>query len=100
MEIEFKRWMNVPISVEIVGTEDAIKEFKEKFLVKDINGEYLQEGDMIQGYNNKIYAVDKSRLYETGVMEVKYPDIYYKVLVDKVFQRHPEIGRPWFWKVG
>ncbi len=69
-----------------------------KYLVKDMHGKVLYEGDKIQGFNNRKYAADKSKLYETGIMEVTYPSIWRLVYGD-TFEYDKYSGQGWFWKI-
>lgn len=38
--------------------------------MKDINGKTIKEGDWIQGYNNRKYAGDKTKLYPTHPIRI------------------------------
>ena len=60
--------------------------------MKDINGVELEIGDWIQGYNNRKYASDKTRLYPTSAMKLRE---YF----GDTFERHPLTGGPWVWKL-
>lgn len=60
-----------------------------------ITGEEIYEGDIIQGFNNRKYAADKSKLSTTGYMKVTIPEIYYLLLYGDIFE--PNSG---VWIVG
>lgn len=86
------------LEVAIKGSDESLRYFKKRFLVQDINGEFLYPGDEIQGYNNKKHTSDKIKLYKTGVMEVKYPDIW-KLIHEDTFEFNERYNQVWFWKV-
>lgn len=78
--------------------EELPEKLEEKFLVKDEKGEYLNEGDYIQGFNNKKWATDKSKLYKTNKIKVTYPEIY-RLIYGDTLEFNPETGCGWFWRV-
>lgn len=60
--------------------------------MRDINGKTLKLGDWIQGYNNRKYAHDKTKLFPTKPM--KLPEY-----VGDTFEFHPGTASPWIWKL-
>lgn len=72
--------------------------FECMFLMVDIKGNFLYPGDKIQGYNNKKHTSDKSKLYETGIITVSYPNIY-RLAYGDTFEWNGNAGKAWFWKV-
>jgi hypothetical protein len=64
-------------------------------LARDMYGNLLYDGDYIQGYNNRRFAGDKTRLYKTGIMRVTYPEIW-RMIYDDTFE---ETNNPWVGKL-
>lgn len=60
--------------------------------MRDINGKEINVGDWIQGYNNRKYAGDKSKLYPTHPMRA--PSSF-----EDTFENYPKTNSPWVWKV-
>lgn len=60
--------------------------------MRDINGKELKIGDWIQGYNNRKYVSDKTKLFPTNPMKLT------DYVGDK-FEPYPGTNSPWIWKL-
>lgn len=98
MKLHFYKKIEGDLEIFIEGTKEAKDEFKRKYLIRDIKGNFLEDGDIIQGYNNRKYGTHNGELAKTGFIEVSYPEIYKEVYGD-TFEPYCLTENAWIWKV-
>lgn len=82
------------LTKRLTEIEERLARLEDRLRIgKDVRGDEIYKGDLIQGYNNRRHG-SSHKLHETAIMTA---DIF--VFNTDVFEPYPDTGLPWVWLV-